>query len=360
MASPVTNRVSVVGAGVLGAVIAWRLAQAGHIVTIHDPNPGGGASSGSLAWLNASFAEDPTYNALRHDSLTIWATLKAETPDLPIVLDGAILWEQEHFDLPAILASQTHLGRPAQMLDRRDHLTLEPEVPDAPEASLACLGDGYGDPLAITQWFLDRAQTAGAELAHEDVLSIRIEDDRATGIETAKGTAPADHVILAAGTKLPHLLAPLGLGLAMDNQPGLLVTTTPAPIGLTTMLATDGLHGWQGRDGRFLIGADFGGGGTIDEPDAFARDLVEDLTRLIPSAKGCEVERITVRERPMPGDGRPAIGPIGPGGLYMVCTHSGMTLAPVIGEMVAREVGGTEDPRLMPYRPDRPSLKVAL
>ena len=126
------------------------------------------------------------------------------------------------------------------------------------------------------------------------------------------------------------------------------------------MLATDGLHGWQGTDGRFLIGADFGGGGQdFDDPDPHAQSLVEKLANLIPDASGVSVERHTVRTRPMPADGRPAIGPLGPAGLYVVSTHSGMTLAPVIAECVATEIGtDTADARLAPYRPDRAALAI--
>lgn len=353
------SRIAVIGAGVLGSAIAWRLAEAGHRVRIYDPKPGGGASSGSLAWLNASNAEDPVYNRLRHDSLEIWAQLKTDDPALPIVFDGAILWEQEHFDLPAILDAQLQLGRPAEMLDGAAHRAREPGVPHPPDKSIACNGDGYGDPLGITRWFLAAAQTLGAELVPQDVAAITTVDDRVTGVQTANGTDPADHVIVATGTKIPGLLGPLGQGLAMDNQPGLLVTTTPAALHLTSMLATDGLHGWQGADGRFLIGADFGGGGDVEDPDGLARDLVQRLARLIPAATGCEVEKTTVRARPMPADGRPAIGPIGPAGLYVVCTHSGMTLAPVIAEMVTREITAGPDPRLTPYRPDRAPLQSA-
>ena len=59
----------------------------------------------------------------------------------------------------------------------------------------------------------------------------------------------------------------------------------------------------------------------------------------------------------MPGDGRPAVGPLGPGGVYVVSTHSGMTLAPILADYVAREVGdGVIEPRLAPYRPDRDAL----
>lgn len=352
--------VAVVGAGVLGSAIAWRLAEAGHKVRIYDAKPGSAASSGSLAWLNASFAEDAVYNRLRHDSLKIWAALKDEVPSLPIAFDGAILWEQDHFNLSAVLAAQEALGLPAEMLDRAAHLAREPDVTSPPAESLACNGDGYGDPRAITAWFLEQATAAGARHVAKDVLSVAVADGQICSIATDSGNEAVDHVVIAAGVRLPALCGPLGAEIAMSNQAGLLVLTSPAPEAQTTaMLATDGLHGWQGKDGRFLIGADFGGGTEFGNPEEFAQELVAKLGVLIPVAAGREVERITVRERPMPADGRPAIGPLGPTGLYVVCTHSGMTLAPVVAEMVAGEIGGEEDPRLGPYRPDRPALQVS-
>lgn len=352
------SKVAVIGAGVLGSVIGWRLAGAGHQVRIFDLTPAGQASAGSLAWLNASFAEDPVYNRLRHESLQLWAGLKADNPDLPIEFDGAILWQQPHFDLSAIHQAQRDLGRPVTRLDRAAHKMREPDVPNPPTETLALEGDGYGWPARICEWFLDSAKAAGAELVGLDVVSVETGDGRVSGLRSTAGFERFDHVVIAAGVKLPDLLGPLGLGIAMDNQPGLLVTTSPADAKIGAMLATDGLHGWQGADGRFLIGADFGGGAAFEDPDDFAAALVARLGDVIPGAKGCGVERVTVRARPMPADGRPAIGPLGPEGLYMVCTHSGMTLAPVIGEMVAAEISGTPDPRLDPYRPDRASLQT--
>ena len=130
----------------------------------------------------------------------------------------------------------------------------------------------------------------------------------------------------------------------MHNEPG--------------MLATPDVHVWQGGDGRYLMGADFGGSLEAPDPETEARSLVTSLKQLLPDAADVSVESTTVRERPKPMDGRPAIGPLGPSGLYVVSTHSGMTLAPLIGQMVASEVGdGDPDARLAPYRPDRPALQ---
>ena len=350
--------VVVVGAGVLGAAVAWKLAQSGANVTVLDPVPGGVASPGSFAWLNASFAQDPVYNRLRHDATQVWVAMKQADPTVPVTFPGAVIWEQDHFDLPALLQSQVSLDRKAELLTASELAKREPEIASVPETSLLLAEDGYGDPAKITAWFTNQALAAGATIKALSAERLEVENGRTTGVVTTEGTLHADHVILCAGIGLPKLLNSLGMDLSMLNEPGMLATTSPADPAISAMLATPEVHAWQGEDGRYLIGADFGGGDAPGEAEEEARDLAEALGRLIPTAKDCVIERTTVRERPMPADGRPAIGPLGPKGLYVVSTHSGMTLAPLIGEVVAREITtGEPDARLAPYRPDRPALQ---
>ncbi|MEM9140278.1 MAG: FAD-dependent oxidoreductase [Pseudomonadota bacterium] len=349
--------VVIAGAGVLGSAIAWRLAEAGHSVTIADPAPGGLASPGSFAWLNASMADDPVYNRLRHDSLEIWRTMKDADDSVPVTFPGAMLWEQDHFNLPAIEGSQHDLGRPVAMLDRAAIAAKEPALAEPPEKALLLAGDGYGDPLAITGWFLDQALAAGATLRKNAVERIETDGTRITGVTLADGTVEADRLILAAGIKLTGLLDGQGLTMAMHNEPGLLARTTAGPKQITAMLATPDLHIWQGDDGTYLIGADFGGHQSLPDEDAEAVENLGKLKRILPGSADVDLASVTVRKRPKPADGRPAIGPLGPDGLYVVCTHSGMTLAPVIAEMVTAEIGGAPDQRLAPYRPDRKALR---
>lgn len=351
-------RIVIAGAGVLGCAIAWRLAEAGHHVRLVDPEPGGLASPGSFAWLNASFAEDAIYNRLRHDSLEIWRDLAAADGTVPVTFPGAILWEQDHFDLPLIEASQRDLGRPVARLDRAEIMAREPALAAPPENALCLAGDGYGDPAAITAWFLGQAQAAGAELvAGQSLEQIETAEDRITGVRLSSGHADADQVILAAGVRLRALLAPQGLDMAMANEPGLLARTTAADKQISAMLAAPNVHIWQGEDGSFLIGADFGGHQHGSDIESEANSNLKALHALLPGAAETKITSTTVRERPKPADGRPAIGPLGPAGLYVVSTHSGMTLAPVIAEMVTAEIGGTPDPRLDPYRPGRAALQ---
>jgi glycine/D-amino acid oxidase-like deaminating enzyme len=59
--------------------------------------------------------------------------------------------------------------------------------------------------------------------------------------------------------------------------------------------------------------------------------------------------------KPVPGDGEPVLGPVpGVAGCFVAFTHSGATLALVVGELLARQVlGDTESPLLEPFAVER-------
>ena len=75
----------------------------------------------------------------------------------------------------------------------------------------------------------------------------------------------------------------------------------------------------------------------------------------LPEARGIEVDEVRLGFRPMPMDGHPVVGavPQKPD-VHVVVTHSGVTLAPILGRYVTREVltGALAD-MLVPYRPLR-------
>ncbi|MBL8128556.1 MAG: FAD-binding oxidoreductase, partial [Chloroflexia bacterium] len=58
---------------------------------------------------------------------------------------------------------------------------------------------------------------------------------------------------------------------------------------------------------------------------------------------------------PMPADGYPSVGSVSAiPGYYEAITHSGVTLAPLIGRSLAATIlGQPPDPLFAPYRPDR-------
>jgi glycine/D-amino acid oxidase-like deaminating enzyme len=86
-----------------------------------------------------------------------------------------------------------------------------------------------------------------------------------------------------------------------------------------------------------------------------ARALLAQAARFFPALAGVPVERWWLAWRAMPADRLPIVGPL-PwlDSLYLAVTHSGVTLAPVLGRLVAREVADdTADGLLAPFRPGR-------
>ena len=80
--------------------------------------------------------------------------------------------------------------------------------------------------------------------------------------------------------------------------------------------------------------------------------ILEEATELLPALNRAEVREVRRGRRPIPEDGKPIIGfadalP----NLYLATTHSGVTLAPLIGELAAIEiVTQVEVKWLQPFR----------
>ena len=72
---------------------------------------------------------------------------------------------------------------------------------------------------------------------------------------------------------------------------------------------------------------------------AEATALLEAASKVLPALKSVDVEAIRTTVRPIPGDGLTCVGPIPQvSGYYAAITHSGVTLAPLLGRVAADEV----------------------
>ena len=72
-------------------------------------------------------------------------------------------------------------------------------------------------------------------------------------------------------------------------------------------------------------------------------------------ASAASFSHLTLGYRPMPEDGFPIVG-FAPGAtdVYISVMHSGVTLAPIMGRYIAREIVNDEPiSELAPYRPGR-------
>jgi glycine/D-amino acid oxidase-like deaminating enzyme len=143
-------RCVVIGAGVLGASVAARLASSGMQVTLLDQDqPGRATSRWSFAWLNSNDKAPRPYHDLNHAGICAWA-------DLAPNLDGDAWYrptgnvelatsDAGRAELAARVQRLTEWGYPARLIDAAEAAEIEPSLrPPAPGTAAAFFpGEGY-------------------------------------------------------------------------------------------------------------------------------------------------------------------------------------------------------------------------
>ena len=87
----------VVGAGIVGASVAYHAARVGAVVTLVDAGrPGAGVTADSFAWIGTSGVRSgPAAAGLRATATEEYRRLEAELPELPVTWSGSLSWGGE-------------------------------------------------------------------------------------------------------------------------------------------------------------------------------------------------------------------------------------------------------------------------
>jgi glycine/D-amino acid oxidase-like deaminating enzyme len=356
------KHVIVVGAGVIGASIAYHLAKAGAKVTVLErAAPASGASNKSFGWINANFAETPAYYNLRRAGIEYTQELVPEIgADNAVQWHGSLWWEDEGQSLLDLKAQQDEIGYPTKVLNRAEFAALEPHVENPPESCIKSMIDGAGDPVQLTHDLLEKSATLGARVLQGcSVSDFCKSGDVISGVKTNLGDMVADHVVIATGVDAEALLARVDVNLPMDNQHGIIVHTAPVAQTVEHIIMSPDIHFRQNSDGRILMGEIFSGGqlnaAEGQTAEDFAVVMMERLRERLPHLSDLSIEKIMVGQRPVPMDGLPVMGmPNACKGLYIASMHSGVTLAALMGKLAAEEiVSGVRSGLLAEFGPDR-------
>jgi glycine/D-amino acid oxidase-like deaminating enzyme len=374
-ARPRPLRVGVVGAGIVGASIAYHLAEAGAEVTVFEKSaPAAGATRNSFAWINA-FVADTHYRAMRLQSLLAYHDLDRRL-GLAIVWGGYLNWAGDAPQAAAVRANALELEGspyPVVALDGDGLRSLSPHLTPGPvSAAIYSAIDGHLDPVHVTQRFLAAASAHGARLRCPcELQALDFRNGRLIGARTGQGRVPLDRLVVAAGVDTPRVLALCDYTLRLKHAPGILAHS--APLEPLTRIIHDGpgtLSFKQMADGR-LVGTDAPEppdlpvhaairAGPADFPDEALRAMhgnriLGKIAGVLPPVTGARLEWLSLGFRPMPMDELPVVGalPHAPD-VHVTVTHSGVTLAPILGRWVSSELlDGSRIGDLAPYRPER-------
>jgi glycine/D-amino acid oxidase-like deaminating enzyme len=352
------KRVIVMGGGIIGASFAYHLAKAGAEVKLLDagPQPGGVATPMSFAWINASWGNPEFYFHLRHHAMKLWRQLDKEIAGLSVNWSGSLLWDLGGDALSDYVKQQRGWGYDVVMVNAKQIARREPQLSHVPEAAAFAKDEGSVEPVQAVQCLLQGAKAWGADVLQGVRIKRLVEErGRIIGVMTDDGVLDADCVVLAAGAATNDVLSPFGRTLDIYTPPGLLVHTEPVGEMLKGLAIAPGLHVRQTVEGRLVAGTDFGGADPGADPDVATTELMNRLKDFFKGGEAFKLSHATVGYRPTPRDDVSAVG-VFPGlaGLYVCLTHSGITLAPALGALGAREIMHEErDDLLSGFAPDR-------
>ena len=363
-------KVVIIGAGVVGLGIAWRLAVRGASVEVFDRGAAGAGATHAAAGMLAACAEaepgEEALIALGRESQRRWPAFAAELErssgiDVALRTEGTLvvaLTADDQARLHHNLVFQHKIGLPLHWITAAETRRREPHLAGKLAGAVWSPEDHQVDNRKLA-FALRAAAEGGGAIVHEHmpIKEISIGGGRADGVTLADETmVSADVVVLAAGAwsrgiaGLPReLLPPVRpikgqmLALHMDSASPLLNHVVWAP----------GVYLVPRRDGRLIVG------GTVEEKAFDAAltaggvlTLLEAAWRAVPSIEELPIEEMWVGHRPGSRDDAPILGRGPIDGLLYATGHyrNGILLAPVTADAMARLVlEGTVESAIRPF-----------
>jgi glycine/D-amino acid oxidase-like deaminating enzyme len=373
------KRIVVIGDGILGASVAHASAMAGAAVTVIGSGPGSGASWRSFGWLGAAQEVPESYHRLRLLSLGRYREFAAAPLfDGVVRFSGGLAWETSSSTVQLIQGADevepvrdTFLrlrgkGHRVESIGRSKALELEPALapstlPD--DGILLARDEGWVDLPAFTGLLLSEVVRLGGQLILDGAARVAKSGGRARAVLSDGTPVDGDDVVLAVGASSTQLLESAGITVPNRSTKGALLFTQPSSLQLRTLIRTP-VGSLRPRPGGGAVVhtsvienalTPDGAGGFIVDPDSVTASLA-DLSALFAGGAALQLDRVATGLRPIPGDGWSVVGRLEhlPGG-WIVFSHSGATLGPVLGELLASEMlePGFRSPLLDAYRPER-------
>jgi D-amino-acid dehydrogenase len=410
------QRIIVVGAGIVGLALAWRLCRMGASVTVIDPNPPGeGASFGNAGAIsNSSVVPMAMPGVLRsvpqmlldpaaplHIPASYWlkglpwfvrfaASARPARVAAAAAALGALhaLATDQHAALAAEIGAPDLIQPKGHLYVYRDAAQLEKEdagwalrraygarIIDLDRAGILALEPAIGPAYTIGRFLPDNAfclnphryattlaaafTQAGGTIIRDTVRAITVQDRHATGVQGGAASYDADSVVVAAGIWSLKLLQPLGYHIPLETERGyhIMLPHPGVPVGRCVVPADRRVFITPMETGLRVAGTvEFGGTARPPTPRRAAL-LRQDIAAVFPDASTEGVEGFWMGHRPSLPDSVPVIGPSARiSGLFFAFGHGHLGLtgaAPTAGMLAPVIMGRPANADLTPYAAER-------
>lgn len=357
-------KVAIIGGGVIGLGLGWRLAQRGVAVDIFERDrAGSGASHAAAGMLAAACEAEPGESALgvlNRASLDLWPDFAAEleaASGMAVGLrrEGTLIVALNRDDAARLrhdMAFQRSQGIELEWLTPAEAREKEPCLAPQLAGALFSPADIQVDNRALAASLAEAFRRAGGTLREQaPVERVEIANGRACAVVVAGEVHDADVVVLAAGAWSGGFDLPVPRPPVRPVKGQLLaVQMSPADPLLRHVVWAPKAYLVPRADGRLIVGA------TVEERGFDTQitagglfSLLDGAWRAVPGIEELPVIETWVGFRPTSRDDAPILGPSALPGLMFATGHhrNGILLTPVTAEaMAATILEKRVDPRI--------------
>lgn len=368
------QNIVVVGGGVIGLSVAWRLAREDarqRILVLDAARAGEGTSrvsAGMIAPIAEAGFEDPNFirfARLSRERYRSFVTELSADAGTTVRLDeeGSIIVAIHRDDVEAmrrVYEYRRSADLPVEWLSGSHARQIEPTLTPRVSAAMWIAYDGQVNPRVLLPALVRACKTRGVEIRENARVSrILIEGDTVVGVEVNGETLDAGTIILCAGAwsgKIPGLPADVVPPVRPVRGQILRLKRTP-DFATTHVVRGPRAYLLPKDDGTVVVGATQEEAGFDAAPTAGGiKTILENAWEMVPSIYDLPIERIEVGLRPGTRDHLPLIGPTRIRGLVMATGHfrHGILFAPTTADAIASGITtGNFGEEIAAFAPDR-------
>ncbi|HEX5132560.1 MAG TPA: glycine oxidase ThiO [Candidatus Krumholzibacteria bacterium] len=352
------SNVVIIGGGVIGLSLAWRLARGGTAVTILERDHMGRSASwvaaGMLAPISEAAFDDHVYVHFARASMARFPSFIEELQtdaDMPVALDtrGTLVVARDRDDAEYIRRAYEYrrsIGLPVQWMDGAEARDAEPALSPRIVAAMAIPDDHQVDTRGFISALVRACETRRVTLRENTAVTrVVVEGERVSGVETVNGFVPADTVVLAAGAWSASIdgIPPDCVPPVRPVKGQLVRLRRTASFPLTHVIRAPRAYLLPKHDGTVVVGATQEEMGFDLDPTAGGiHDILRHAWELVPGIDDLPFEGVEVGLRPGSRDNHPVMGNTRVPGLVMATGHfrHGILLAPGSADALATGITG--------------------